>query len=560
MGALYGDPPYLTYVPDEGYAGIDGFKFVVSDGALASTPAAATIDVRPWQSPLGIPAPPIGIQETAGAPTYFIDQNHPDATDDGNPTGTPQQPRLTIPAVLELAPGDVVQIAPGRYTLTPNELKIRGGGTAGNPAFVRGLSSTERPTFDKRISFYQADGYIILEHLALTGTADVLTGIEITGAAHHIAVRHCELAGVTGSTIRIFGAAPQGVQDIVLYNNLIHDNGDWLADFDQDYHGVAVGRYAARVWILDNEFCHNSGNGVQVNASHKDYEDTTHHVYLGRNVSHHNKQSGLWTKFADHVIFSQNRCFAARPVYPNPSSAGEGIGGQYGPAHVWIICNEIHDCDNGIRFSSDEGGGGIGQGEDIYILGNTIRDIRHSELDVTGQHMVPYDPDDPWSPGKALAIWHASATKHIVGNTIHNVDGGIYVTRQDNAVIIANNIFSQVDDFQPGEGDLHISIEQDSSAAISLAHHNLFEDGARIRWGSNQTIYNVSGFETANPMQGWQNQEGSPSFANADTNDFRLNANSDAIDAGTAYAAFQTFLDLYAIDIRTDLMGTERAA
>ena len=558
FGTLYGDAPNLTYTPNSGFAGTDSFQFVVNDGLSTSEPAEAVITVAAWSTPLGIPEPPFGIEETAGTPTYYIDPSHPNATDDGNTYGTVDQPRLTIPATLDLGPGDVVQVAAGEYTITPNELKIRGGGTAENPAFVRGISATDRPLFDKRVSFYQCDGYVIVENFAFTAAPELTPGIEISGETHHIAMRNCEFTQLTASPIRVFGVEPTGVHDVTLFNNLIHDNGDWLADFDEDCHGVAVGRYSYNVWILDNEFYHNSGNGVQVNASHKDYEETTHHIYIGRNTAHHNKQSGLWTKFADHVIFSQNRCFAAHPVYPNPSSPGEGIGGQYGPAHAWIIFNEIYECDNGIRFSTEEGGGGIGRGENIYVLGNLIHDIHHSTLDVTGEYEVPYDTDDAWSPGRAVAIWHASATKHIVGNTFHNVDGGVYVTRQDNTVVIANNIFSEVDDFRAGNGDLDVCIEQDSAAAVSLLHNNLFSDSARIRWGSDRTLYTVSGFETVFSDHGWDNHEGGPVFADASSGDFRPDANSAAIDNAVAYSAFDEFFTLYGIDIHKDLFGSQR--
>ncbi len=45
-GALSGTAPYLTYTPDPGYSGPDGFSFTVSNGTRTSAPANVSITVR----------------------------------------------------------------------------------------------------------------------------------------------------------------------------------------------------------------------------------------------------------------------------------------------------------------------------------------------------------------------------------------------------------------------------------------------------------------------------------------------------------------------------------
>jgi len=417
-----------------------------------------------------------------------------------------------------------------------------------------------RPKINTHLSLLGAtNGYIIFEHLSLPC-------MFVLAPTHHISIRHCELTGINASAIMIYDNSGQTVRHIVVYNNLIHDNGDWLADFDEDRHGVAIANDAEYVWVLDNEMYHNSGNGLQINAQYASLLPTTHHIYVGRNVSHHNKQSGLWTKFADHVIFSQNRCYAARPVGVSPSSPGEGLGGQYGPGHVWMLFNEIYDCDNGIRFSTDDGPGGSGGGQDIYVIGNLIYNIHRSEVDVTGRYAVAggsdYDPMDPWRPGKGIAVWHPSATKHIIGNTIYDADGGIAVVRQNNRVVVANNIFADIDDGIGGQTP-QIQIEQASSADLFVMYNNLFDVPARICLPDGAGCYDVAGFEARYPKRGWDNIEGDAGFVDPTapggySGGLRLGAGSAAVDAAVVYEAYQRFFELYGLDIAVDFDGVLR--
>jgi hypothetical protein len=50
-GLLSGSPPAVTYTPDPGYSGPDGFSFTVTDGVETSAPAAVTITVTPRNDP-----------------------------------------------------------------------------------------------------------------------------------------------------------------------------------------------------------------------------------------------------------------------------------------------------------------------------------------------------------------------------------------------------------------------------------------------------------------------------------------------------------------------------
>src|SRR5262249_31146512 len=146
----------------------------------------------------------------------------------------------------------------------------------------------------ENVEFAAAGAYAGRNQVYVLSPTDhaVLRGNDIHGALDHGGV---DVDSFNTSTVNY----------VVIYGNTIHDNGDANATTDQDVHGIAVGPRVSNLWIVDNEIYRNSGDGIQINAGQAN-QATTHHIYLGRNRSHHNKQSGMWTKQAVDVIFSQN--------------------------------------------------------------------------------------------------------------------------------------------------------------------------------------------------------------------------------------------------------------
>ena len=70
-----------------------------------------------------------------GPYTHYVDHDHPDATDVANPFGTPTTPRQTVPNLVNLAAGSVVEIHGGAFAA---QGALRGTGTATAPIFIRG--------------------------------------------------------------------------------------------------------------------------------------------------------------------------------------------------------------------------------------------------------------------------------------------------------------------------------------------------------------------------------------------------------------------------------------
>ena len=99
---------------------------------------------QPYEPPIGIPAPAFGIEQSveniygAGYYTHYIDNTDPNATDDSNPSGTAERPRLTIPRSLtDLPPGCVVEIRGGPYRFNAYT-QWTAAGTLDRPVFIRG--------------------------------------------------------------------------------------------------------------------------------------------------------------------------------------------------------------------------------------------------------------------------------------------------------------------------------------------------------------------------------------------------------------------------------------
>ena len=542
----------LTYVPAAGYHGTDSFIYRAKDGAWYDQPATVTITVEPWTLPIGIPDPGFGINGTyrmydnpaarnpsltytqnseRGYYTHYIDSSSSKATDTDNPYGSPIQPRRTIPP--NLPAGSVVEV----YSTVANYsgmINIGGIGTAANPIFVRGPSAVNRAPLDAGVSigYYYSATYIIVENIDAHGSAYINSrkdGTTFTNS--YLALRHSEIHGSYG-TGATGGGTGNTVHDVTFYNNIVHDNGTWdplVAVGDEDRHGFAVG--FSYIWVLDNEMYHNSGDGIQINSGM-----SGGNIYVGRNVSHHNKQMGFWTKQATNVIFSQNTAYWHRV---SSSNFGSGMGMQYGPENVWFLFNNIYDCNRGISVA----GNLANPGQNSYFIGNVIHDIHADEIYNKGE----------W-PAVAIRI-AGGVNRHIIGNTIYDVDDGILAS-STGTLNIANNIISNVTVAAGKE----ICVDNQTLAAASVLWNNLLYRGGqpiRLGWGSESGVYDLPGLQAAFPGVADDSFQADPLFVPAN-GDFHLQAGSQAIDAGLASQVYDTFRTLYGLDIQVDFDGTPR--
>lgn len=513
-------------------------------------------DFEAWLPPMGIPAPEFGLTETHtmyadaeydfgegaepyrdagnGPYTHYVDNTHASATDSGNPFGTPDQPRLTVPQ--NLGPGSVVEVHGGPYSYGPGYMPVNGQGTADAPIFIRGIGW---PRFAIKMNVWSAaeteSHYMIFEGLDLHKW-------QALAPSAYITLRNSEVHGdgSSGGAYAVSFSAPHVCHHVLVYDNQIHDNGDWLAGFDQDIHGVRVSARCHHVWVLDNELFHNSGDGLQINASSLAQMPTTHHIYVGRNLAYENKQTGLWTKQAVDVIFSQNEVHSHRPMGESPSAWGAGMGYQYGPERVWFLFNHIHDCSYGIQATSTSG---LGDGQSCYLIGNVIHDIHHHP-DYT------YNPQSAWSNAAITLV--GVPNRYIVNNTLYDVDAGINGP-SGGSYHVVNNIIAEVTE---AEGN-HIFVENAGAAADSLSLSNVLEGDARIRWGGAQ-VYTLAMFEGLYPENAAGSVNADPQFTDVSKRDLHLAAGSPAIDLGILHDVYSIFEELYGINITVDVEGGVR--
>ncbi|HNO76810.1 MAG TPA: right-handed parallel beta-helix repeat-containing protein [Phycisphaerae bacterium] len=537
-GKLTGEAPRLVYTPQKDFAGKDRVSFRVRQGEKTSE-GTITFQVSEWTPPIGIPVPAFGIFETvankygdAFFATHYVDNTHPRATDDGNPNGSKSQPRQTIPSELEA--GSVVLVAGGPYNYRiGGTIPIDANGTADKPVIIRSADPANPAHFSEGMTM--TGQYLIIENVVFDGGNPLF----VKDGPHHMAIRHSEVTNCGGPAIQLASWDGKPIHDIVIYDCKIHHNGDVNADYDQDFHGIGVGSGVSNLWVVDNEMYANSGDGIQINAGNFAAQESTHHIYVGRNDSYGNKQTGMWCKQATDVIFSQNH---AHHHVPSNSSPGAGMGCQYDPERIWFLFNEINDCDYGILQASGSGSAG---GENSYFIGNMIYNIRDSDGD--------FNPNTSWSNAGILVV--GGLHRSIVNNTIVRVDGGIHAAATYGDYVITNNI---VADINRPDGK-HIFFEHAEPAAKSSIQNCVFsqeKDRLRLIWGGRQTTSAKLIGGSRDPLT--QCVEEDPHFVDIRKHKLQLRDDSPAIDHGAMSAVYEEFEKRYGISILVDFDGVAR--
>lgn len=402
---------------------------------------------------------------------YYIDEAT--GTDTGRTYGSPAAPRRSIP--VPLPAGSYTEVV-GTYSQTVGGVVlIRGAGTSGpwvantsGPAWIVGRDAANRPFFNRTLLFEGA--YLCVEYL--TGNQDWNVNHPDPAAmrtASNMLIRYCELDGqhtTNFTALSLNGTDFSTSQDIIVYNNTVHGYGPLAVDVDRDYIGIFNVR-SERIWILDNHVYEMAGVGIGHSAK-TGTPAQVRYIYVGRNHVHHCWAAGIAFKTCEHVVISQNHVHDTVDV---PWSNGWGIGGQYAALDVWIMYNEIYNCDNGIRVASTNL-----DFESVYIFGNLIYNIQPST--------TPYQPS---AFGQAaIGLWGADH-RYVVGNTIHNAIRGIampHATTNIHGSIIEFNIFSNI-----ALDDFYI---ENPSATTRIRNNVFYRGGANARINLGGTTYTLA--------------------------------------------------------------------
>ncbi len=478
-----------------------------------------------YQSPIGIPTPSFGINETVESLygsnnyyTHYIDNTNPNATDENNPNGSSEKPRLSIPNEMTLTEGSVVLIKGGPYNL---EFKAKwiGKGSKEKPVFIRGENSTTMPQLLN--AHVKLDGqYFVIENLEFYDDSYLHT----FKTSRHLTIRNCEIHNPPGKLI-YYGAAivAQG-EDIVIYKNHIHHNVTDDPKKGGDCHGVNPGVSAKRVWILENEINNNSGDAIQ--ACHF-CEPRPQFIYIGRNILHEDRENAVDLKYASDIIISQNKMYGYGDATTSDGSVVV-LGSDGMPNRSWVIFNEIYDSKNGIRNENTD---------TAWIIGNVIYNI----------------------DGFAISLEKKSEDLYIINNTIYNVDVAIdqlRVDKEEFRIHVFNNIFANV---KGNNSASQLNVPSNKIAGVSELNNNLFwqeDTPVIIKWGSEFVMKSTSDFKEF--TGGVNNLIGNPYFVDVSRNNFNLLPNSRAINNGVSHTVYDKFYKLYGINIKLDISKTIR--
>lgn len=476
---------------------------------------------------------------------YFVNQTK--GNDKGRTNGTPTAPRKSIPRAA-MNPGSYTEIS-GVY----NYSNSSGGfvlGASGNGD--NWVANTSGPVWI--VGSYEGKRASLVKGFILTGTYLCIENIDnkagnqpwqfsttnssLAYKANHMLVRNCEIdgGGLTGGTgVAVASNSSEAAHDIVFYKNSIHGYGpDVPGNVDSDYNGFFVLNGSHDIWAMDNVVHDMAGCGLSV-ATALDGPENTYNIYFGRNHVYDTWAAGLATKAATNVVFSEN---LVHDIDYTKWSQAKGIGAQYAIGDVWFICNRIYNCDYGIKIGSTSG-----NQASVYVVANVISGIKEF-------------PGMSYGSGSygsaALGIWGGSK-RVIVSNTIYGCQRGVAIPKANGPpAVIKNNIFSENQ-----QEDIYIELSYQNSTIVN----NLFFRS------KSQPLVKLGAISLDPLTEIFENLQGNfvfdPEFRSPETGDFRLQANSRAINKALDPASLGTnpyieYLEAVKVPFNQDVDGISR--
>lgn len=335
-----------------------------------------------------------------------------------------------VPSVVE---GGITVIL-SNASLVDGIKRIHLDGTEKSPAII--VSERASVISSKRDAKLEIYGqYGILEGVFFDGC-----GVQWGDRSHHLAVRRCTIKNHNGVGIKMASAyaGEDRAHHIAICENEIRDLGDWTGKngvYDEDFHGVNPVT-THDFWVLGNKIYRVSGDGIQ--ASHAGRDGLLYNGWIGRNVTHHCKQAGVWVKYGKNITVFENLACEHHPILVNgrPSSPGAAFGAQFEHDGIKFIDNTAYNCDFGALLGDSKGG-------EVQFIGNRFHNIGPL-ADDGGRSKL-----DPGHPGYAIYI-RGGQKVSVFGNAAYNCRGGISVSEisalPGRAVLVRDNYISEVDD------------------------------------------------------------------------------------------------------------------
>ena len=432
-------------------------------------------DVPPMSGmPAGIPMPSFGwdLDSAALTPTIYVDNTDPNCDDAAGTADAPLCDLFGGGNSATFGAGEVVTILGGPYIIDGDK-NLTFEGTEDSPVVIR-TESGEPIRFDaqgNRADFTFLGEYGVLENIDFFHR----TRHRIESGANHLVFRGIQVHNPEGVFIDFNPVVQVAGHDILIVDSMIYDN---RRDNDTDTHGINAGSGSYNLWILDNELYNNNGDSFQ--GCHNCFDDPPHHVYIGRNVMHEDRENAVDLKTIHDVVVSENVMYGYGSSGTSSGDAmvigsngyDEGIG--QGPRRVWVLGNEFRDSQTGIRIE------GV---EDVWSLGNVFHTLntgiqidnkQYRDITISGNTLDGMDA--------GIYSWNGSCSADSVtlqNNLIGNVSGHhIELPGCDNATL-ANNLVWGTTSVRVG-GSTYTSAGELDGEGFASGHVDAdpqFEDG-----------------------------------------------------------------------------------
>lgn len=535
-----------------------GGTLTANVGAFTYTGRAASLVRVVPSSRLGIPAVPTGLEIDTPAPSmpgtwtanvanyYYVKQG---GTNSGN--GYPASPRGSIPNPIP-AGGIVVVDNTATLTIT-GAWNLQMSGTSGQRCWLIGSgqvglgSGTAYATLQFSSGSNVAPTYSYIDGIDFytPGTSASYTGF---GRPIETLFRNCDFRGdgaarTTNSSSSISGQSDlDRATNVVFYNLDFRLHGNWqyhVDGTDVDVHALQLGKWINGMWILDCNFHHCQGDGIQGTAVSNSQTDIIN-IYVNGCQFYQTLQSGFWIKMGSNIVFSENDVWDY-----NLASGGApvGIGLQYdlgADKGIWILKNRVWSCAAGAIRAAGASSAVITR--KFRVIGNIIYGLRSPAPNLNSAN----------STGTAISFWQGNDIV-VAFNTIYDYDGqGISATNNSGMNIkIENNIVQG----RTNAAGFDILLESIGSSTI---RNNQFPASPHFRVGG-ADYSSVTTLQSNNPTNRSNNRSGATSFVDAVSADFRLQAGDGAINAGLLTTdVFAEFQNAFGLDIRKDFLGVTR--
>ncbi len=508
-GSTGGDDP-----PPAGgwYPGIPYPTDDLPGGIMPTLPTPGTQSGWPYD-PLTLELPETG----SGENVYVVSVDGSDAAAGNGGSGTLDAPRRTIPTG-DLGPSAHLYIIGQGSEYGTVDFDVGDDdawtctGTADQPCFIVGIDG---PRIGRRLQI-QGSEHVVVDGLSFVDTPNGGRpwGSLNIASSRYITTRNVELRGSGASSS---GGSAMGIQDVeFLFSYRMHfeDLGSWETNpQDRDVHAWRPQYDNRYLWLIDSELFHIQGDGVQTGNSSNNgpQEASSHYVYIAGNEFYENYENAIDNKNSYHVVLSSNEVhdfFASEGMGAN-STAIILSNNSEGPwtGYHWAIDNHVYAAGLAIRDSGSE------TDELNFAIGNVVHDVSTAFLQANND------------PGRQFWVVHNS----VFGAQV-NLD--VFQPGNGSSLVVEGNVF------QGGEIDTMGEVDS------TLRNNILFDVQVGGTW-------NV---EVGNVAQ-------DPQFADPGAGDLIPGPGSPAIDAFDAESeVFSLFEDLYGLDIRTDIAGTDRPA